>query len=509
MRKLILLLCLALPAFGTINGTMQWDVRTTGSNSNSGGFDPGVSSPGTDYSQQDSPQISYTDLVIGATTTQYTSVLHAVSSALPGNTIQITAGTGCTTGTYEILSNSTITATVDRSMGTAASVCTAVLGGGWLGPLCSGVQNSNQQCNAGLLSQPNSVLANGQTIWIKAGTYTTTVGIPNYPYNYQSPFVVTYAGYYATHGDITLACLAASTCTRPLITTSTSGINLFQTQNTTSFLYLEMSITAANSQAVISNYGMQSIGPLTINFCKIDGAAGVTGIYDQGAGSGDAQIRVLVEATEFNMSSTGYGIQNYNQYASNPIAVYWSWFHGAAAGIWDGNNGNSQKWIVIGNVFSGNTRGVYQQAANEYSLQLLGNSFYGQTSENVRIATGGLAWMHVANNVFWGGTYGVYTGGGSTNYMSAANAYGNQSTAAYSGWYASPASTPDVTLTASPFTNPGSGIFTLNNTSGGGAALKAAGFPGVTPMGTGYLDIGALQSQAAAGASIAAGGYVQ
>ena len=45
MRKLILLFCLSIPAFGAISATMQWDMRTTGSNSNSGGYDPGVVSP--------------------------------------------------------------------------------------------------------------------------------------------------------------------------------------------------------------------------------------------------------------------------------------------------------------------------------------------------------------------------------------------------------------------------------------------------------------------------------
>jgi hypothetical protein len=105
--------------------------------------------------------------------------------------------------------------------------------------------------------------------------------------------------------------------------------------------------------------------------------------------------------------------------------------------------------------------------------------------------------------------------------LSQSNAYGNQSTAAYVPYSFGAVSagvlggTPagmnssDITLTVSPFNNPSGGDFTLNNTAGGGAALKAAGFPGLTPAGTGYLDIGALQSAAAAGASIAAGGYVQ
>jgi hypothetical protein len=39
-------------------------------------------------------------------------------------------------------------------------------------------------------------------------------------------------------------------------------------------------------------------------------------------------------------------------------------------------------------------------------------------------------------------------------------------------------------------------------------ALKALGFTGVTPMGTGYIDIGALQSQASSGGS-APHAYVQ
>jgi Right handed beta helix region len=57
-----------------------------------------------------------------------------------------------------------------------------------------------------------------------------------------------------------------------------------------------------------------------------------------------------------------------------------------------------------------------------------------------------------------------------------------------------------VTLSASPFTNPGSADFSLNATAGGGAACKAVGYPtawlGLTTPN--YLDIGAIQAQAAA-----------
>ncbi len=42
----------------------------------------------------------------------------------------------------------------------------------------------------------------------------------------------------------------------------------------------------------------------------------------------------------------------------------------------------------------------------------------------------------------------------------------------------------DVTLTADPYTNASSGDFSLNDTAGGGAACRGAGFPGAMPDGT-------------------------
>src|SRR4029077_71126 len=115
----------------SLSSTVQWDVRTTGSDSNGGGFDWAVSSPGTDYSQQDSAQVAYTDLVIGSTTTQLTSAAHPFTSAHVGNIINVTGGTGFTAGRYCVNSVSGSTATMDRSVGTASSTGgTGNLGGG-------------------------------------------------------------------------------------------------------------------------------------------------------------------------------------------------------------------------------------------------------------------------------------------------------------------------------------------------------------------------------------------
>jgi hypothetical protein len=134
-NALLCILCwlLLFPAdsFGAIAATAVWEVESGGSDTNGGGFDLGAGSCGTDYSQQSAAQQAYTDLTIGATTTQLTSAAHPFGSTSTCNFLQITgtvSGT-CTTGVYEIVSDSTITVTLDRSAGTAASVCNGNLGG--------------------------------------------------------------------------------------------------------------------------------------------------------------------------------------------------------------------------------------------------------------------------------------------------------------------------------------------------------------------------------------------
>ena len=222
MRKLIatLLLC-TFPGFAALPSTLQWDVRTGGSNNNGGAFDPSVASPGTDFSQQNSAQIAYTDLVISVTTTNYTSVLNVVASNVVGNTIQIISGTGCTAGFYNIRSETASTpnfATVDRSMGTAASVCVANLGGSLATP-GQGLNN----------------MTSGNTVWA-TGSYVITTGLSSA--SSSGGRFSTLAGYTATHGDggkVTITTSSAITMLNPggdaaylnLSITGISGQNIF------------------------------------------------------------------------------------------------------------------------------------------------------------------------------------------------------------------------------------------------------------------------------------------
>jgi hypothetical protein len=484
MRKLIaiLLLCAAPACAAAINATMQWDVQTTGNDANGGGFDPGVGSPGTDFSQGGAT--AFTDLVCATTTC--TSVTLGFSSAAPGNTLNIASGPGCNTGVFEILSQSTGTATLNASAGTGTCTGRAY---GTLATLCSAYSSSN--CTVGAIAHTVA----GNTIWVKSGTYTTTVGftLTNAAATSVAPLI---EGYASTHGDFG---------TRPLLTTATNSLNVFSIEGEgTRLINLSVSITASTPFSCFGDSNSSSATLLLYKVkCDMSAATAGAGLYQQNSGVG--HVWGLILDSEFSCNSTGYGIEDLGG-NNNAMVVKWSYFHGCAAGIWDGNNGSTQEWFISSSVFASNGRGIYQQSSDTDDSEFVGNSFYNQTNEGIYLNASGVPFVTAANNIFWGGTYGIRLGGGPVVAFAQTNAYGNQGTAAYLNWVAGIASS-DITLTASPFNNPSGGDFSLNSTPGGGALLKAAGFPGVSPFGTGYLDVGALQSQAASGSAPHA--YVQ
>jgi hypothetical protein len=130
-----------------------FEVRSTGSDTNGGGF---VAGSGTDYSQQDSAQASGTNLAVDATTnTKVTSASHSFVAADVGNLINISAGTGFTTGVYQIVSVSSGAANLDRS-----PAATSTTGGTW--------------AMGGALATPaqaESLRVSGNTVYLK-GSFT-------------------------------------------------------------------------------------------------------------------------------------------------------------------------------------------------------------------------------------------------------------------------------------------------------------------------------------------------
>lgn len=171
-----------------INSTAIWRIRPSGSNTNGGAYDPGISGAATDYSQFNAAQASGTAGTATGTTTFTDVVANAFTSAMIGNALHI-AGTGLTTGWYfctGFTSSSAIT--IDRSPGTGTT-------GAWF--LGGGLADLTVFESTGPMVPGNIV-------------YLLGSGVPNpasYVYDYNAPATVsspsgnTTAGYIYLIGD--------------------------------------------------------------------------------------------------------------------------------------------------------------------------------------------------------------------------------------------------------------------------------------------------------------------
>lgn len=444
---------------------VNWEVRTTGSDTNGGGFVSGAS--GTDFSQQDAAQQAYTDLVIGGTTTQLTSVLHPFGATAPGNIINVTGGAGCTTGRYQVVSVVGITATMDRSVGTGASTCTGNLGGGL----------------ATIATAITSMVA-GNTVWVKSGTYTQTTA-------HTIALSTHWEGYQTTHGDFGTA---------PLITTATNSTILLTVSNggagTSTWLAL-WNLNFSNTAAVRAAGLTASTNvnnSVTINGATFDGFT--TAINT----SNDVGSLTLTGAEVKN--STGAGIT-----LDSAVA------HFACSGCWIHNNttagltGNSPSISFLNSIFSVNASGI---SVGAVSLSLVSCAFVSNTGSAIVAPTGGAGssgyGVQVSNSIFFGnGAVALNFDNGANNVFAAINgrnnAYGSNTGGNFSAHVLFPGSPGDITLTANPFTSATN--FALNNTAGGGALLRARGWPGTFPGGltVSTMNVGPVQSS---GASTAA-----
>lgn len=426
-----------------LSSSMQWDVRTTGSDSNGGAFKSGAS--GTDYSQQDSPQVTYTDLVIDASlNTKVTSAATPFTSAHVGNVINVTGGTGFTTGRYEILSVASSAATLDRAVGTTSSTGgTGNLGGSML-----------------TIQAAWTPAVSGNAIWIKSGTYTITAANTDG----SSGRNMNFFGYGTTHAD---------GGTKPLITSATNSVK--------SFTFVSGAICFKNihikSTAATRGDGLVAEGnypELIVQDCKFEGLwkcidnnsgnfAGVavfnSEFKDHGFYGVAANFRCNIFACYFHGGTyvTGYDVALSNQ-GSVSHCVFYNTSH---TGIIQ----NSSSLNLTNNVFHTVGTGVYM-GANDGSI-IVNNVFYNCGDA-------------LSTNVVGVQRYNAFR----LNANNRTNVGVPDSTSGFD----------DITLTADPFTNPSGGDFSLNNTAGGGALLKSAGFPGAMAAGTGYTDVGAVQT---------------
>lgn len=456
MRVLALFFALQIPAGAALSVSMEWDVRTTGSDNNGGAFKKGAS--GTDFSQQDAAQQAYTDIVIGGTTTQLTSAAHPFAASSVGNIINITGGTGCTTGRYEVVSIATNTITMDRSVGTAASTCTGNLGG-----------------SLQTIATAFGAMVANNIVHVKSGTYTQTTtltGVCSMGLN----------GFATTHYD---------NGTAPLITTATNSTVLYKLGTGGSCQWLVNNVNFSNTASVRDKglVGNGSGGAGRVNNVVITRSTldGFTNALEDTSGLG-----LSLEYVELKNGTIA--INAGNTTAISCWSCYIHDFTSASGAVQVAFANNPATFSFMNSVISANNVGI----AAYQNLFMLNSSVANNSGDGVAISIGNI---FSSNTIYYGnGGKGINvsgfvagwpaTGGGCNN------AFGSNTGGNYSSGIAG---FGEITLTASPFTS--STNFTLNSTAGGGAALKAAGC--VTSItgstNSAKVDVGAIQTAPATG----------
>lgn len=442
-----------------LSANTVWEVRTGGADTNGGGFVTGAS--GTDWSQQDAAQYSVTDGVTAGTTT-ITSATANFGTDVVGNIMYVQGGTGSVTaGWYQIISRTdSTTIVVDRSTGlTAGTGVTLKIGGALASP---------GMCGASFVS--------GNIMYIKAGTYTITSASTNVTGGCFSKGASTdtfIEGYQTTRGDLGTPPLiqadgVITTFTLISLTSSSSGasirnINVDGNSRTSSrginwgdgYVYKCKGVNCTNSAfrtattrvMFVSCWatGCSTAGAFAFSSggfavgCVAQGNT-ITGFTCESAGSG-----FFVSCLSYGntgASSDGFQINYYNYQFYGCVAY---------ANGRDGFRITNEQTTCINCVAEANTGTGFNVTGNDVVVNLLNCAYYNNGT-NVTLGTG---------------KFSFNIGG--------------------------------ITGTGSFFTNAAGGDFTLNNTAGGGADLRSAGYPGELPVGgTGYVDIGALQVQASA-----------
>lgn len=171
-----------------IASTCVWEVRTTGSNTNGGGYVPGGG--GVDYSQQVAAQYALTGVTGVALSDTVASA--SASSDMVGNIACIVSGTNFTAGFYEIISVvAGVSITFDRAVIGASNGTGGVINIGGIFKF-GGNPHDDNFCEA---------VAGGNIVWIKSGTYTIPSNV-----NVTGTFSTStnpsfFIGYDATRGD--------------------------------------------------------------------------------------------------------------------------------------------------------------------------------------------------------------------------------------------------------------------------------------------------------------------
>ena len=435
--------------------SQSWEIRTdTGSDLSGGGYDPAIGT--SDYTYPTSSPIAYSDLVIAATTTNVSSAARAFVAADVGNTISVTAVTGFTAGRYSVRSVASGIATLDRAVGTAGSTAGTGTLGGALATL------------AATLSTTLTIPTQGNTLWVRQnGTFHDLAGGITLGFG-SSAATAFLLGYGTVRGD--------------------SGIPT-----------LKQTLSLGTSNAIVLNGNGYILRGLIVD------AQGTSGgnsspVYSGNSGhkiervkamnaSGGGNCFNMYSATLFQCEGTGGfggGVNNGNH------VISFCYFHDLLKQAVALSQNGSMNRCLITNIGADAVSGDVPFVTNCTFDNITGNAVKStnqgsgisnwQITRNIFSRCSGYGMLNISlplidpasvmldGNAFYSCTSGNRGGFGVT--------YAN-----------------DIALSASPFVNAAGADYRLNNTAGGGAAVRGASMPAAllgltTPL---VLDLGVYE----------------
>lgn len=439
-----------------LSGSTVWEIRTAGSDTNGGGFVAGAS--GTDFSQQNSKNtvgsnISTTDAVANGTTT-ITSATAAFTSAIVGNIVFFSGGSGSIAAQWRqvtAFTNST-TITIDATIASSTGL-TMNIGGAMAS-----------------LGAVAAVMVASNTVWVKAGTYTVTSAsaVSGGCWSGGSKSTYMLAGYNTSRGD------NPTGTNRPLLQASgISAFTLISMGSGSSYVLANMQVDGAS---LTSARGINSPGSNTVVVnCSAVNCTN-SGIIAQSA----RRCVVTGCATTGNAFSITASASDCTAYA-NTVSAFAASGAALVRCIAAANTGTTS--IGFTAPVSANNCVAYGNGSHGFFFNV------GFSAENcIAVGNGASSGTGVG--------YDITANGGLYNCADFNNAGGRTNATPVLG------DNSPISLSADPFTNAAGNDFSLNNSAGAGAACRATGYPGVLDVGgTGYLDVGALQHQDSGGGS--------
>lgn len=454
--SLSLFLCPVI-ASAAISSAVEWEIRAAGSTTNGGGFKAGAA--GTDYSQQDSAQESYTTLAMTAATTTLTcGGADTFDANIVGNIIYISGGTNFVTGWYEVTaraSGTSITIDRDATSGGNGSSGTGNMGGAlfW-----------NDTWN-----DASNTLTGGQKIHVKAdATHTLTGGI-SFSTGGSGSAVLKVIGYNTTRED------DPTGTSRPLIA---AGANAFRFNGRYTNIYnlrvtttdtvgfeisgqsLAQNVHSNNSSGSANRHAMRIVsnrGGIAVN-CELQSANG-NAIFLENDGQKVFGSYLHDSTTCINITGP-YSMAAFNVLDTCTTGISWGAFDYAGA-------------IIFNTLYSGTT-GISGGTNNSYSM---------------------LIWANLIDSF----TTGISLDAVEDSNLYDYNNYNNNTTDT-----SNVTKGPNATAVDPEFTDAAGGDFSV------GTNVKATAFPGAFngSSTTGYLDQGAVQRQEPAGGGTNASGAV-